>query len=157
MLGWIFRSKDVIKNDDSHAPSAIAAAAFRSAAWGVVLVGGPFGGTRFGMGGGLRSRCGPLSPSRPSHTCVQVLMPRDPVGSSAAGRPRRKLSHPSCIRVERATTRGAASRGARCPTTTGAAPEHCIRSARQAREGRSFGSRSSVAGLVTARSAGPRP
>ena len=55
MLGWILRSKDVIKNDDSHAPLRVArdqacpfAAAghdsgrvedaFKSAAWGAVLV-----------------------------------------------------------------------------------------------------------------------
>ena len=97
----------MIKNDDSHAPLRVdwyqaypfAAArydpgrvedAFKSAAWGMVLVGGPVGGTCFGMGGG-RSRCGPLSPSRPSRTCVLChgRATRDPVGPSVAGRPRR--------------------------------------------------------------------
>ena len=116
----------MIKNDDSHAPLRVdwyqaypfAAArydpgrvedAFKSAAWGMVLVGGPVGGTCFGMGGG-RSRCGPLSPSRPSRTCVQVRV--DPVGPA---RPAdlavvgRKPSYPSRIRatVEREWLRGA--------------------------------------------------
>ena len=61
-----------------------------AAACGAVLVLGPGGGTRFGMGGG-RSRCGPLSPSRPSRTCVLChgRATRDPVGPSVAGRPRR--------------------------------------------------------------------
>ena len=131
--------------------TALVQDAFKSAAWGVVLVGVPVGQTRFGMRGG-RSRCGPRSPSRPSHTCVQVRVgppatrsdparPADTVLAVAGCRP----SYPSCIRVQRVATPptpGPAGRWARCPATAGAAPEHCVRSARPARAGRSVGSRS---------------
>ena len=54
-----------------HVPAPSEDAFKSAAACGAVLVVGPGGGTRFGMGGG-RSRCGPLSPNRPSRTCVQV-------------------------------------------------------------------------------------
>ena len=73
-----------------HVPAPSEDAFKSAAACGAVLVVGPGGGTRFGMGGG-RSRCGPLSPSRPSRTCVLChgRATRDPVGPSVAGRPRR--------------------------------------------------------------------
>ena len=67
----------------------------------------------------------PLSPSRPSRTCVRVGPPATgsgptrPAGLAVAGR---RPSYPSRIRVERAATRGAAGRGARCPAAAGAAP-----------------------------------
>ena len=67
----------------------------------------------------------PLSPSRRSRTCVRVGPPATgsgptrPAGRAVAGR---RPSYPSRIRVERAATRGAAGRGARCPSAAGAAP-----------------------------------
>ena len=92
-----------------------------------------------------RYRCGQPSPSRPSRTCVQVRVtvgppatrsdPAWPADLAVAGR---RPSYPSCIRVERVATRGAAGRGARqiCATS----PSRLVR-------------RVTVAGLVTAKSA----
>ena len=102
---------------------------FTSAVWGVVVSGGPVGHTRFGFSGrwslSLQSPPLPLSPSRPSRTCVRVGPPATgsgptrPAGLAVAGR---RPSYPSRVRVERAATRGAAGRGARCPSAAGAAP-----------------------------------
>ena len=114
-------------------PDRGCADAFTSAGWG----GGSWWACwpdTFWLTGGGRSSCSlsPLSPSRPSGTCVCVgppaagsgrTRPASPCGPQAARRP--ADTYPSHIRVERAATRGARAaggRGACCPAATGAAP-----------------------------------
>ena len=103
--------------------------------------------------GGVRSRYGPLSPTHPSRTCVQVRV--DPVGPCAAGRPRR--GGPQAVVSESHSSGESGDAGKAL-----VAPPHGRRGARALRQVCTASPsrpvrRVTVAGLVTARSAGQRP
>ena len=71
-------------------------------------------------------------PSHSSESHVSSCLAKGSAGLAVAGR---RPSCPSRIRVQRVATRGAAGRRARCAAAAGAAPGHCVRSARPARAG----------------------
>ena len=125
--------------------------AFTSAAWEVVVAGGPVGRTRVGLGGD-RSRCSCVL--RVVRVARAFVSGHPQPGRAQRGRPDtpQRPSYPSRIRVERAATRGAAGRGGSPPRPARRRGRYAL----PARHGRSEHHRGRVGGIKVSQHKGAR-